>query len=505
VLPGIGVRRPCAAFPMTVPSSPTPAAPGSHGKSTTAVSSTDFSCRLPLLVLFISAAKWLVIGWVFELIASIKFHAPGLLADYAWLTYGRVHPAFTNSVIYGFCLQAGLGVTLWLITRLGDVPLAQRGLVTLGAAIWNLGVTIGVIGILAGDSTGYEHLEMPGYAAAFMFIGYLLIAFWVVVTFHQRRERRLFVSHWFLFTALFWFPWVYSTANLLLITFPVRGIYQDVIAWWYSQNLLVVWLSLVGLGAAFSFIPKFARRELSSHYLALFVYWMLILVSGWGGIPASAPVPAWMPVLSTIASVLFLLAIIALVVNVFDTVGWSFRAFRQGPIISFVLLGVLACALAGVMRAAMAMLGISPSLNLTWFGSATTLLNYYGFFAMVIFAAVYVIMPRLLGLELPWPKLLRTHFWLASAGILLVVIPLALAGIFEAIALADPRTPFLSVMHSTLTFFRVSTLGDLLLLLGHVVFLANLAALVLGFYRARATATYVELTADLFKPAGAKS
>jgi hypothetical protein len=60
-------------------------------------------------------------------------------------------------------------------------------------------------------------------------------------------------------------------------------------------------------------------------------------------------------------------------------------------------------------------------------------------------------------------------------------------------------------MHSTLTFFRVSTMGDLLLLLGHVVFLANLAALVLGFYRARATATYVELTADLFKPAGAKS
>jgi cytochrome c oxidase cbb3-type subunit 1 len=504
-LPGFGVRHPCAAFPMTVPSSPTPATPGSHGKSTAAISSTDFSCRLPLLVLFSSAAKWLVIGWVFELIASIKFHAPGFLADYSWLTYGRVHPAFTNSIIYGFCLQAGLGVILWLITRLGDVPLAQRGLVTLGAAVWNLGVTIGVIGILLGDSTGFEHLEMPGYAVVFVFIGYLLIALWGVVTLHQRRERRLFVSHWFLFTALLWFPWIYSTANLLLVTFPVRGVAQAVIAWWYSQNLLVVWLSLVGVGAAFCFLPKLYRRELSSHYLAIFVYWMLILVAGWGGIPGSAPVPAWMPVLSTIASVFFLLAVVAVALNVCETVGCSMSAFRQGPICSFVLFGVLAFVVAGVMRAASAQLETSQSLNLTWFAPASTLLNYYGFFGMIMFAAVYVIMPRLLGVDLPWPKLLRAHLWLSVAGILLVVLPLALAGIFEVISLSDTRTPFLSVMHSTLTFLRVSTMGDLLLLIGHLLFLANIGGLVVGFYRARATATYAELTADLFKTAGAKS
>ena len=67
------------------------------------------------------------------------------------------------------------------------------------------------------------------------------------------------------------------------------------------------------------------------------------------------------------------------------------------------------------------------------------------------------------------------------------------------------RTAFLAVMHSTLTFLRISTVGDLLLLIGHILFLLNISGLVLGFYRARATATYAELTADLFKPAGAKS
>src|SRR5215469_17307355 len=160
---------------MTAASNPSASGPAAAVVQTAPVSDIDLSCRLPLMVLFISAAKWLVIGWVFQLIASIKFHDPNFLADYSWLTYGRVHPAFTNSVIYGFCLQAGLGVILWLLAQMGAVNLAHRWLVTVGAIFWNLGVTIGVIGILAGDTTGFEHLEMPGYASVLVLIGYFFI------------------------------------------------------------------------------------------------------------------------------------------------------------------------------------------------------------------------------------------------------------------------------------------------------------------------------------------
>jgi cytochrome c oxidase cbb3-type subunit 1 len=490
---------------MTAPSSQPVASTAVPDGQAALPSEIDFSCRLPLLVLFIGAAKWLVIGWMFALIGSIKFHSPGLLADYAWLTYGRVHPAFTNSVIYGFCLQAGLGVLLWLIARLSGTPLAHRWLVVVGAIFWNLGVTVGVIGILAGDSTGFEHLEMPSYAATPVFLGYLLIGLCGVVTFHQRRERKLSASHWFLFTALFWFPWTYSTANLLLVTFPVRGVAQAVIAWWYSDNLLVVWLSLVGLASVFYFVPKLTGRDLRSHYLAMFAYWILVLSAGWGGIPTSAPVPVWMPVLSTISSVFFLLAVLAVGLNVCESIGCSLRAIQGKPEVSFLIFAVVAFALAGLMRAGCAMLDVNQGLHLTWFGPAMSQLNFYGFFTMAMFGAVYIIMPRLFGIELPWPRLVRAHFWLSAAGVVLLVVPLAFAGIFEELKLADAQKPFTMVMHSTLAFLRVSTLGDLLLLIGHVFFLANLTGVVLGFYRARAVTAYAELTADLFKPARARS
>jgi cytochrome c oxidase cbb3-type subunit 1 len=469
------------------------------------VSEIDVSCRLPLLVLFVSAAKWLVIAWVFELIASIKFHSPGFLADVSWLTYGRVHPAFTNSLLYGFCVQAGLGVTLWLLAQMGAASLANRFVVTAGSIFWNLGVTVGVIGILAGDSTGFEHLEMPGYAAVLVLIGYLLIGLWGVVTFHQRRERKLTASHWFLLTALFWFPWIYSTAYLLLITFPVRGIDQAVIAWWYSDNLLVVWLASVGLATIFYIAPRLVGRELHSPYLALFAYWMLILFAGWGGIPNSAPVPTWIPALSTIGTVLSVLVAPAVALNIFrSTSGLSRGAWQNSPM-AFFIFGVGAFIISIIVRAVCALLDAAPSLQLSWFGPAISQLTIYGFFTMVMFGAIYIIMPRLLGIGLPWPKLVRAHLWLSVVGILLIVLPWAIGGIVQERKLDGTTQPFVQVMGSTLSFLRVSTVGDLLLLVGHLLLLTNVIGLVVGFYRARAAATYSVLTEDLFKPAGARS
>ena len=64
--------------------------------------------------------------------------------------------------------------------------------------------------------------------------------------------------------SLFWFPWILSTAMLLLQFFPVRGVVQASVAWWFAGNLLVVWLPLAGLSATFYFLPKLAQRPLQS-------------------------------------------------------------------------------------------------------------------------------------------------------------------------------------------------------------------------------------------------
>jgi len=116
----------------------------------------EVSCRAPLVGLFLSGACWLVVATFLALLASVKLHMPHLLANQSWLTYGRIRPAALDSFLYGFGAQAALGTGLWFLCRLGGAELIWPWVATVGMAFWNLAVTVGVLAILGGDSTGYD-------------------------------------------------------------------------------------------------------------------------------------------------------------------------------------------------------------------------------------------------------------------------------------------------------------------------------------------------------------
>lgn len=490
---------------MTTSPSSQPSASAPPLNTVSAPDAIDFSCRLPLLVLFLSSAIWLCIGLLCELLCSIKFHAPShFLASSAWLTYGRLEPAASNAVLYGGVIQAALGVALWLLARLGAAR-AQRITLTFGASFWNLGVTIGFVGILAGDSTGFDTLEFPHYSVLFLFLGYVLLGVCGAILFHRRQRQVTFPSQWFVFAALFWFPWIYTTAQMLLVRAPVRGVDQAVIAWWYAQNLLVVWLGLLGLAAVFYFVARLLERELHSHYLALATFWLLILFGGWGGIPITAPVPAWMPAISVVATVLMAIPLLAVVLNVHRTIEGRFSGLKGNAPLQFVVFAAMAFFIAGAMKILGTLADTQQELVLTWFTSAQTQLYIYGFAGMAMFGAIYYIVPQLVGAPFGSRKLVQTHFWLAVAGIILLIVPLAAAGIIEAVGLMNSKLSFMDVFKSTLMPLRISTLGYVLLFAASGLFLMNLLRLFAQFYRAQAAAALAVATEDLFKPAGAKA
>jgi cytochrome c oxidase cbb3-type subunit 1 len=477
-------------------------------------SSSDSSCRVPLLALFAGAGAWLCLSSVLGLMASIKFHQPNFLADCEFLTYGRVYPASTVALLYGFCIPAGLAAALWLFVRLGRCELSHGFLVLVGALFWNLGVLLGVGGILGGDSTGFINFELPRYAGPVCFAGYLMISVWGLITFHHRTERALYASQWFLFIALFWFVWIFSTAYLMLIAFPTRGVAQAVINWWFSHNFQFLWLTLVGLGAIFYFVPKLTRRNLYSHYLALVTFWVLVLFGGLGGVPATAPVPSWITALSIGSSGLLLVPILTLGLNLgYTLLGTGNPASpataedrgNEKLSLSFVLVGAAAFILAGLISLAVVVLDTQHLLPSTWFARGQAQLHVYGFFAMTLFGAAYYILPRIAGLPLAFPKLAGLHFWLALLGIALSSGVLTIGGLVEAAGFARGGQTFVSLSQSTLPFLRVATMGDLLFLAGHLIFLLNVLSLILALVRGRVTSLFTTATTDLFKVAEAKS
>ncbi len=74
----------------------------------------------------------------------------------------------------------------------------------------------------------------------------------------------------------------------------------------------------------------------------------------------------------------------------------------------------------------------------------------------------------------------------------------------QGFKLQDPRVTFVEVSRGTLPFLRASTMGDLLIAAGHVIFFVNIVGVVSRFSRVRAAAAYAVATADLFKTAEVK-
>src|SRR5471032_602898 len=415
----------------------------------------DASCRVPLLALFGGAALWLVVGLALSIIASLTFHAPQMFADCPLLTYGHVQPAANDAILYGFCIPAALGVMLWIFARLSQTELVLPFVPIVAANIWHLGVLVGIVAILIGDSTGFAWLEFPRGSSVLLFAAFLLIAISAVATFGQRKERELYPSHWFLLAALLWFPWIYSTANLLLAAgHPVRGVTQAVIGWWFADNLIFVWLALAGLGTAFYLLPKLAGRPLQNHYFALFAFWTLMIFGTWCGIPQGAPVPAWLPALSSVASALTIIPLLVIAMIFVKTICGANTNCKGGPF-CYIKFGTVAFLLSTLMLISSGCPHFSKIVEFTWFGPAQMQLQILGFFAIVICGAIYELLPRVMGFGLPFPKFVRIQHWCFMLGIFLLVVPLAIGGIEQGLKNSS--------LESLLPFLRASTTGLLFL------------------------------------------
>jgi cytochrome c oxidase cbb3-type subunit 1 len=205
-----------------------------------------------------------------------------------------------------------------------------------------------------------------------------------------------------------------------------------------------------------------------------------------------------------VATVLTILVLITLALNVRGILnGKCSGILAGGPIAKFIGIGVIAFFLGGVINILGAFLDPNNALNFTWLGRARNELQVYGFFTMTAFGAIYYLVPIVAGINL-CPKLMKAHLWLAASGLLLLIVPLAIGGIVEAGKLRDASVPFSDVIQATLPFLRITTVGELLLLAGHGVLLANLLGLIKQLYCSRLEAAYANVTANVFKSAEVK-
>jgi cytochrome c oxidase cbb3-type subunit 1 len=453
----------------------------------------DASTRLPVLVFYASAIVWLLVATAFGAFSSIKLYAPDFFSDYALLTWGRLYPVHFDTLIYGWGCMAGMGTSIWLMARLCRTTVRHPLVLISGAIFWNLGVLMGIVGVLIGGSTGYQWLEFPGYSAIALFVAYLLIMAWAMIMFRYRRRGHVYITQWYLLGAFLWFPWMYAAAQVMLFVLPVQGVMQAAVNWWFANNLLFLWFGSIALGTAYYMIPKVIGRPVHSYYLATIGFWTFALFSSWTGMMRviDGPFPAWMITASIAAMILTIIPVATVGINHHMTMQDHFPLMRYSPTLRFTVFGAIsytAFSIVGVI------ISLRSMARLTHFSEATVgwiYIGLYACFTMVIFGSMYYIIPRLVGREWRYATLIKLHFWGAAYGVGLMVLMLLVGGFVQGVNLDDPSLPFDEVIQTIMPYLRGTTLAWILLAVAHLIFAFHFGLMLLGFGRTASVPTFL--------------
>ncbi|MEM6709226.1 MAG: cbb3-type cytochrome c oxidase subunit I [Pseudomonadota bacterium] len=429
----------------------------------------DKSSGWPVRWWLASSLVWLVVGSIFGVIASLKLHMPDWLIEDAAMTFGRLRPAHLNVVAYGWASMAGVGVGIWMIPRLFRTELVGGHFAVAGAAIWNIGVAVGTLALLAGFSDGMEWLEFPWPVDIALVTGGALAGVPLVLSLLARRVQHLYVSAWYLLAALIWFPMLFVTGNLPSL---FGGVEQSMLNWWYAHNVLGLWLTPLGLAAAYYFIPKIVGSPIYSYGLSLIGFWALALFYSQVGLHhlIGGPVPTWAVTISIVHSVMMVVPVIAVSLNHHMTVANHWRLLLYSPTLRFVTAGAMMYTMASVQGSLESLRAVNAVTHFTHYTVAHAHLGVYGFYSFVMFGAIYFILPRLTGHEWPSPRAIGAHFWLVFLGFIIYFWPLTIGGWLQGLAMLDPARPFMESVTLTEPYLIARSVGGTLMTIGHLIF-----------------------------------
>lgn len=467
---------------------PTPMSPTDRERSARERRAIDGSCRGPVLFLATTAVVWLAVGTLLALAASIQLHSPTFLVGRQATTFGVLRMAHLQAVGVGWSALAAMAVAVWLMCRLARVVLIYPGLVYLGGLIWNLGMVLDVVGILAGDGQSVEWLDAPRYAAPFFIAGVGLISASTVATFRRRREFHVYVTQWYILAAVFWFPWLYTVAVTMIFWVPATGVVQAVVNWWFAHNYLGLWLTPVGIGAAYYIIPKVIGRPIHSYYLSIIGFWSLALFYAWAGMHhlIGGPFPAWLITASVVGSMMMFIPVIAVAINHHMTMVDHFHRLKYSPALRFTVFGAIAYTAVSLQGAVESLRDFSEVAHFTHYTVAHAHLGMYGFFAMVMFGSFYYMIPRLTGREWASAGLIRLHFWCSAIGITTYFVSLSIGGWWQGRMMNDPNVPWPNILQYLMPFLAIRSIAGSLIGVGHLAFITLLVMNLMGWGQARA-------------------
>lgn len=430
-------------------------------------SEIDASLRAPVLFLFSNASAWLFLASIGFAISLYKLINPTFLSAYQCFTYGRLYPASITMLIYGFAIQTLIAIGLWINSRLCYTKLEKPAIATLAGVLWNIAVFVAVLGILLGDSSGFEYFDIPKYSAVILFCAFIVFFIRFSKTLQYRADCPLYPSRWF-FTAFFVaFPIIFSAAVWLLHYQPLKGVAQTVVHCWFANCLFNLCLNSAILATAFYFIPKLLRRDLFGKTIIVLGFWLFMLFSCWGGFSTSLPLPLWVIQISRIIYSLLLIPCVIFAIILYKTS----QPKTELHLADLTLFNI--AALMPLLFIALNIFSAQPFvaqiIEFTLFNqSKTMLLILLGVVPAFLGTYEYMI-PKII--TPPLPPFKKLQLTATIVGAFLIVTSLLICGFIQGTNQLDYRIPISTAIHSIKPCLIFALIGTLIFTTGISIFL----------------------------------
>ena len=173
--------------------------------------------------------------------------------------------------------------------------------------------------------------------------------------------------------------------------------------------------------------------------------------------------------------------VIAFSINMGATMKRRMHLARYSPTLRFMMFGGLMYLASSLQGSYESLRSVNQVTHFTHYTVGHAHLGAYGFVTMVLFGAVYFMMPRVLNWEWPYPRLITLHFWLAASGVGIYFVGLTIGGWLQGLAMLDASRPFMDSVTLTVPYLVSRTAGGSLMVLSHFLFVGHFLAMALRF------------------------
>ncbi len=436
---------------------------------------------------------WGVIGLLIGVTAASLLFYPDLWEDIfgqnvAPLGYGRLRMLHTSAVIFAFVGNAIFAGIYYSLQRLLKTRMFSDALSWTNFWGWQIIIVSVVITFFLGINTSKEYAEHEWPIDILIAVVWVIFGINMFGTILRRRVHHLYVAIWFYIATFFAVAILHIFNNLEL---PVSlwksysvyaGVQDALMQWWYGHNAVAFFLTTPVLGLMYYFVPKAANRPVFSYKLSIVHFWSLIFIYIWAG-PHHliyTALPNWTQVLGTVFSIMLIAPSWGGMLNGLLTLRGAWDKVAKDPILKFFVVAITCYGMSTFEGPLLSTKTLNTIGHFTNWIVAHVHVGALGWNGMLIFGITYYLVPKMWNTKLYSLGMANAHFWLATLGIILYIIPIYWAGFAEYQMLAE-FTPqgtlvnknFLETLTIVKPMYILRTIGGVLYLTGSILMVIN--------------------------------